>query len=209
MIHICAMNPRLILLLIGLVFASGCAVRPPDNPDNLCDIFEENRAWYKASTKAAKRWNGPVHVPMAIIYQESGFKAKAKPPRRYLLGFIPAGRKSSAYGYSQAKSPAWQDYKKATGNRGADRDNFADAVDFVQWYMDKTAQINKVSKWDTKAQYLNYHEGWGGYRRATYRSKDWLLGVANKVDRRALAYAEQYRGCEKNLSRGWLWRLLF
>ena len=193
--------------LIGLLSLVACAAQPPTNPDNLCDIFEQKRSWYKASKKSAEKWNGPIHVPMAILFQESSFKANAKPPRRYALGFIPAGRISSARGYSQAKSPAWQDYKRQTGNRGADRDNFADSVDFVHWYMDKTRKANGVSKWDAKAQYLNYHEGWGGYKRGTYGSKDWLIAVANKVEKRASLYGSQYNSCKEDLEKGWFSRL--
>ncbi len=32
------------------------------------------------------------------------------------------------------------DYIAATGKRGADRDEFADAVDFIGWYVNETAQ---------------------------------------------------------------------
>ncbi len=203
------MKLSLLLTILGSFALTACTTAPPKKPNDICKIYEEKRSWYKASEKAARKWKGPIHLPMAIMHQESAFKAKAKPPRRYILGFIPAGRKSSAYGYSQAKSPAWQDYKKATGNRGADRDNFADAIDFVQWYMDKTRQINGVSKWDAKNQYLNYHEGWGGYSRGSYKSKAWLLGVANKVEKRATMYGEQYAKCKKSLQGGWFKRLLF
>ena len=194
-------------VLCLLAALTACTASPPKHPDNLCKIFEEKRSWYKAAVKKAKKWDGPIHIPMAIIYQESAYKAKAKPPRRYLLGFIPMGRKSSSYGYSQAKSPAWQDYKKATGKSGADRDEFKDALDFVHWYMTKTREINGVSKWDARKQYLNYHEGWGGYRQGSYKSKAWLLKVAASVEKRANMYSTQYASCEKELSRGWLRRL--
>ena len=193
--------------LCTLITLVACAAKPPENPNNLCNIFEEKRGWYKASKKAAKKWDSPMHVPMAILFQESSFKAKAKPPRRYVLGIIPAGRVSSARGYSQAKSPAWQDYKRATGNRGADRDNFADSIDFVHWYMSKSQQVNGVSKWDAQNQYLNYHEGWGGYQRGSYKQKAWLIEVAAKVDKRSRMYAEQYQQCKKKLDKGWFSRI--
>lgn len=199
-------SATLLVSLLGLV---ACAAQPPKNPNNICDIFNEKRSWYKASKKASQKWGAPIQIPMAILFQESSFKAKAKPPRRYILGFIPAGRVSSARGYSQAKSPAWQDYKKATGNRGADRDNFADSVDFVQWYMDKSTQVNGTSKWDAKSQYLNYHEGWGGFKSGSYQQKAWLIQVAAKVDSRAKQYGEQLNSCKKDLDKGWLRRLFF
>ena len=43
--------------------------------------------------------------------------------------------RSSAYGYAQALEGTWDDYRKDTGRRGADRDDFADSSDFIGWYM--------------------------------------------------------------------------
>ncbi|WP_051202242.1 hypothetical protein [Ferrimonas senticii] len=195
---------------IGLIVSlSGCATPPPRNPENLCAIFEENRDWYHAAINTKEKWGVPVHVPMAMMYQESSFRHNAAPPMRYFLGFIPYGRASSAYGYAQAKTLTWEDYQRETGNGWADRDDFDDAHDFMGWFIYKTNKINGVSKWDAYAQYLNYHEGWGGYKRGTYRGKAWLPPVARKVDARAKRYAAQFRSCEKDLSRGWLWRLFF
>ena len=60
-----------------------------------------------------KRSGGtPVQVAMAVIKQESSFRHDARPPKDYLLGFIPWGHISSAYGYAQAQDPAWQDFQK-------------------------------------------------------------------------------------------------
>ena len=138
---------------------SSCATPPPQNPENICEIFREHRDWYSAAKDANKRWGVPIHIPMSMMYQESSFRHDAIPPRDYLLGFIPWGRVSSAYGYSQAKTMTWGDYINETGNSGADRDDFEDAIDFMGWFIFKTSKINKVSKWDAYNQYLNYHEG--------------------------------------------------
>ena len=145
---------------------------------------------------------------MAMMYQESAFKHDARPPMRFFLGIIPLGRPSSAYGYSQAKNASWKDYQRETGNGWADRKDFADAVDFMQWYIDKSRRVNGVSKWDGYALYLNYHEGWSGYKRKSYANKAWLIDTAKKVDARAKRYAAQYQRCEKKLKRGWFRRLL-
>ena len=48
-----------------------------------------------------------MHVPLAMMYQESSFKHDAAPPMEYFLGFIPIGRASDAYGYAQAKTMTW------------------------------------------------------------------------------------------------------
>ncbi len=189
---------------------AGCSTSPPKNAHNLCDIFEEKRDWYDAAADMKDEWGVPIHVPMAMMYQESSFRDDARPPRDYIFfGLIPWGRVSSAYGYSQAKTPTWQDYIRETGNSGADRDDFDDAIDFMGWFISKTHQVNGISKWDAYHQYLNYHEGWGGYKRKTYNKKGWLKGVARKVKSRSQTYAAQLRTCEEDLQRGWLWRLFF
>ncbi len=196
-----------LLVIIMVILNAGCTSMQPQSPHNLCDIFEEKRSWYKAAVKTKKRWGVPLQIPMAIMYQESSFKYDARPPRNYILGFIPWGYVSSAYGYAQAKTATWADYMRETDNNGADRDDFEDAMDFVGWFINKTHKINKVSKWDAKGLYLNYHEGWGGYRRGSHNSKGWLLKVSNKVKNRAQRYSAQYQQCKKELEAGWIRRL--
>lgn len=200
-----------IFFLIGIFLGlSGCSSSPPKNASNLCAIFKEKRDWYDAAADMSKRWKVPIHVPMAMMYQESSFRGDARPPRDYILfGLIPWGRVSSAYGFSQAKTPTWADYTRETGNSGADRDDFDDAIDFMGWFIAKTYKVNGVSKWDTYNQYLNYHEGWGGYKRKTYNKKAWLVKVAKKVDQRSVRYGGQLKSCEDDLKKGWLRRLLF
>lgn len=196
----------LILLSSSLVLVS-CATPPPQNTSNICAIFDEHRSWYHATAKASEKWGMPISIPISFMYQESSFRHNARPPMRYFLGFIPYGRGSSAYGYSQAQTPAWNDYVNENNRFFASRTNFADAVDFIGWYIDKTHQVNKIPKNDAYRLYLNYHEGWGGYRRGTYKSKAWLQNTARRVDERAKMYDQQLKSCENRLKRGWLGRL--
>ena len=198
---------KISLILLISVYLSGCATAPPKQPDDICKIFEEKEEWYFDAKDAQEKWGSPKHVLMAMMYQESSFKHDAAPPMEYFLGFIPIGRASDAYGYSQAKTMTWEDYIRETDNGGADRDDFDDAIDFMAWFVWKTHQVNGVSKWDAYAQYLNYHEGWGGYKRGTYRNKKWLMAVANKVKTRASRYAAQLKRCEADLDKSWLQRL--
>jgi hypothetical protein len=199
---------RITTFIFCALFLTACATPPPRHPENICDIFKENRDWYEASKDMKEQWGTPIHVPLAMMYQESSFKHDAQPPMRYFW-FIPIGRASSAYGYAQAKTMTWDDYQRETGNSWADRDDFADAVDFMGWFTYKTHQVNGVSKWDAYGQYLNYHEGWGGYRNKSYKKKPWLIKVSRKVDKRAKHYAVQLRGCQEYLDSSWLWRLFF
>jgi len=195
------LGPPLLTLLMVL---TGCATTPPSNPDNLCAIFREKPDWHDAAVDVREKWGVPVQVPFAMMYQESSFRHDALPPRYYFLGFIPWGRVSSAYGYAQAKDETWADYKREAGGWTASRDNLADALDFMGWYISKTQRINGVSKWDAYGQYLNYHEGWTGYRNRSYDNKAWLKRVAQQVLARAERFGAQYRSCEKDLDRGGL-----
>jgi hypothetical protein len=193
---------KLMVALISLLFLGSCATSPPRQVDNICSIFDEKRRWYEKALKSQKRWGSPISTMMAIMHQESRFRAKAKPPRTKILWIIPGPRKSDAYGYPQAKDSTWAWYKKSSGKRGADRDEFGDAIDFVGWYNAQTHKKNGVRLNDTYSLYLAYHEGHGGFSRRTYKNKGWLKKVASKVARRADSYNRQLAGCEKRMKKG-------
>lgn len=181
-----------ILLLLLLV---SCTTAPPRNVNDACAIFAEYDDWYPDAKAASQRWKVPIPVLLAIIHQESAFQADAQPPRRWHLGFIPGARPSSAYGYSQALDGTWDRYIAMTGKPGADRDDFADAVDFIGWYVNETTLRNGVARSDAYNQYLAYHEGQGGFAKGTYRNKPWLLELARKVSRQAARYGSQLARC--------------
>ena len=185
----------------------GCsATNPPGRPDDACSIFREKKGWYHEAADAHERWGVPIAIQLAFVRQESSFDGKAKPPRRTLLGFIPWRRRSTAMGYAQALESTWTEYRESTGARGADRDEFGDAVDFIGWYNSRSSKICSIPKNDAYRLYLAYHEGPTGYRRGSYRRKDWLITTARKVASRANTYQVQLARCEPELrkkKRGW------
>lgn len=195
----------LALVVLGSLILSGCTTNPPRNVDNVCAIFKEKDGWYQDSRRAFKRHGIPIHVQMAIMHQESRFRAKAKPPRRWIFGFIPWTRPSSAYGYAQVKQETWDWYTDKRGLWFSDRDDFADAVEFIGWYGKLSHKTLGISKWDAYKQYLAYHEGQGGFKRKTYLKKPWLVKVARKVKGRASRYHTQLARCEKSLQSPWWW----
>jgi len=197
------------LVLGFLIFTlSACATTQPRDATNVCSIFQEKRGWHKAAVKAEEKWGTSMHIPMAFMFQESTFRAKAKPPRRKLWGFIPWRRPSSAYGYAQALDGTWNEYIRSTGDYWRVRHDFADATDFIHWYIRQSSNMNKVSRADAYNLYLNYHEGPTGFARKSYSGKPWLLEAATRVQTRSQRYREQYQGCRASLKPGFFGRLM-
>lgn len=192
-----------ISLLITLLLLAACSTTspPPRNVSNACAIFAEYTDWYSDAKAASRRWEAPLPVLLAIIHQESAFRSDARPLRRKnFLGFTTVQRLSSAYGYSQALDGTWGDYIAATGNYGADRGEFDDAVDFVGWYVHQTEKRNQIAKHDAYHQYLAYHEGHAGFARGSYQQKPWLIKRAWQVNQQADRYRVQLARCEPQLA---------
>jgi len=197
-----------VMALAASILLNACVSAPPRNVADICDIFEERRSWYKAAREAERRWGVPIPVNMAFIYQESSFEARIKPERTKIIWIIPWSRPSSAYGYAQALDSTWAEYQQRSGNRGASRSNFADAIDFVAWYNSNSARQSRINSNNARDLYFAYHEGNAGFQRGTYRSKEWLLQAANRVQDNASRFSLQLDSCRRELDKPW-WRRLF
>jgi hypothetical protein len=197
-----------LIVLACLILQTSCASSPPSDVTDVCSIFEDRRSWYKAARNAEQRWGVPIAINMAFIYQESAFEARAKPARSRFLWIFPGPRASSAYGYAQALDTTWADYMAKAGSRGASRANFADAVDFVAWYNANSSRISRIDRDDARDLYYAYHEGNGGYQRGSYRSKQWLVDAAARVQSNSSRFATQLEGCRRELDKNWFQRLI-
>ncbi len=192
-------------LMCGLIAILGCATAPPENKEDICAIFEEKRGWYKQAKQASERWGSPIPVMMAIIHHESGFDGSAQPPRKRFLWIFPGSRPSTAYGYSQALDSTWEAYRQDSGNLGADRDDFGDAIDFVSWYNFQSHKECGIKANDAYHLYLAYHEGQAGFNRRTFKNKPGLKKVAQNVSKRSTIYHRQLQGCRKRLDESPWW----
>ena len=193
-----------ILILISFFILFSCASKPPAKQENICSIFEQKSSWYRLANKSYEKWGSPIHVQMSILRQESAFQNRVKPERTKILGVIPWKRKSSAFGYTQAIDATWDWYRTENKKPLASRVNFADAIDFTGWYINKSNKINGISKSDAYSQYLAYHEGHGGYRKQSYKNQNWLIDVANKVKLRSDKYRSQLNECEHKFKKKFL-----
>jgi len=199
------MKKLIVLGLAILMVLSGCFSTPAREVTNICDLLDEKVSWYKAVKKSEEKWGAPMHLQLAIIYQESHFASNAKPPRNKIFGIIPGARPTTSFGYTQAKKTTWDWYQLKTGNKSAKRDNFTDAVDFVGWYVNQSFLRSKISKTNAYRQYLAYHEGHGGYNNKTYENKAWLIDIAKKVEKKSNTYKSQLSQCRTKLDKNRVW----
>ena len=184
-------------LAVLLSACGGKQFSAPRNLDDACVLQSERPRYFAAMRAAERKWGVPLAVQAAIIHAESRFIGDARTPVRYALGVIPMGRQSSAMGYSQALDGTWDEYRRETGNRRADRTDIRDATDFVGWYSNKSRERNGIALNDSRNLYLAYHDGHTGFSRGTYNAKPWLLQVADRVASRAVTYDQQLRSCRR------------
>lgn len=184
-----------LIILVASCGGSAGKYSAPRNLDDICALKRERPHYIRAMEKVERRWNVPVPVQAAVIYQESKFIGDARTSFKYVLGVIPMGRRSSAYGYAQALDATWKEYQESSGGRRAKRDRIEDATDFMGWYMNRSYERNGIPLNDAAKQYLAYHEGHTGYARGSYNSKAWLLRVASEVGARSELYTTQLMNC--------------
>ncbi|MCY4094057.1 MAG: transglycosylase SLT domain-containing protein [Gammaproteobacteria bacterium] len=181
---------------VAIIALSACvSTSTPSNTENICQIFDEKRSWYRSAARSERKWGIPISIMMAVIYKESSFRATVRPPREKILGFIPGKRKSSSLGYSQAKEETWNDYIQATKNRTASRTNFADSIDFVGWYLNRAVRHLGVAPSNTEALYASYHVGLSGYQSGAWRDSSTIRNSIATFQRQVQRYERQIRTC--------------
>ena len=147
------------LAMLAVLLASGSANAAPKDPNNICTILAQNkrlvyRSCESSALGTADAYRFSVYTSRIVICGQGETAAQK--------GFAVLAvwrRSSSAYGYAQATDEAWKDYKKDTGRRFVQRDDFADALDFIGWYNDRSHKRLKLRKNDAYRLYLAYYNG--------------------------------------------------
>ncbi|TWF54931.1 transglycosylase SLT domain-containing protein [Neorhizobium alkalisoli] len=188
---------RIAFFIALLALSLTACASTPKRINDACAIFDQRDGlfnnWSRQARSASREYGVPVPILMATIYVESGFQARAKPPRKYVLGFIPWGRVSSAYGYAQALDGTWSAYQKDTGRWAASRSDFGDAIRFVAWYHYQSHVRNGIPLDHTYNLYLAYYTGQAGYARGQFGSG--VKQTAQKSAAMAERYESQLRRC--------------
>ncbi len=185
---------RFFIMVLTALLLTACGGRAFDR-DDLCSVYEAHPEWERGAQAAEERWGIPQELIMAVIRYESSFVGDAEAPRRRYFGLIPGERLSSAYGFSQALNQTWKEYQERTGNDSAKRDDFADAADFVGWYLNRTHRSLQIPRSDGYHLYLAYHQGHRGFLRRDYEQKPRLMRVARKVNTARMTYRIQLKKC--------------
>jgi hypothetical protein len=192
--------PLHITAIAFLLVLGGCA-SAPNRINDVCAVFEQKDGWFDSWSVAAKQtereYGVPVPILMATIRKESGYNANSRPPRTKLLGFIPWTRPSSAYGYSQALDDTWAQYKRETGKYRADRNDFADAVNFIGWYHNQSHLKNGIELDDAYHLYLAYYFGQVAFTRGDWKNNANMQKVARSTAEMAYSYATQLQACSQ------------
>ena len=187
-----------LLVVFALFFVHSCSLGTsiPKSQNNACEILDHRKSWTRAVKASSNKWGVSEALQLAFIRTESNFRPRARTPRKYLLGIIPNGRISSAYGYAQALDGTWDWYKKSSGNRSARRSNFSDATDFIGWYVDQSTKKLGIAKSDVYNQYLAYHEGHVGFSRKKPNFSKAIIAVAKRTKSHANNFNAQLKKCK-------------
>ncbi|MGD8640649.1 MAG: transglycosylase SLT domain-containing protein [Gammaproteobacteria bacterium] len=201
-----AFNKDSLLLLVSLLSGLGGCASQPANITDTCELLNEEIRWYDYARHTSNKWNVDIGTQLAFMRQESAFNEDAQPPRTTILWIIPWKRPTSAYGFAQAVDGTWEWYQEDTGNTDAERDDFADASDFIGWYINKSSMKLGIARNDVVSQYLAYHEGHGGFESKSYQQKKGLMSTAQKVAKNADKYNRRLAQCESDLQhQAWWW----
>ena len=190
-VNILRMHALSLLFLLGLASCSSTG-----DTDDLCALLAGHPDWRAPLQQASVDSGIAEAVLMAIMRHESDFEADARPYKRWLFDLVETEeRLSSAYGYAQALDATWAEYQQIRRRPDARRDAFADAVDFMGWYLQRAVRALAIAPNDARELYLAYHQGLTGYREARYEGKRLLLDAADRVERSAKKYAAQWQHC--------------
>jgi len=76
------MKKLIVLSVAVLIVLSGCFSTPAREVTNICNLLDEKVSWYRAAKASEEKWKVPMHLQLAIIYQESHFASKCQATKK-------------------------------------------------------------------------------------------------------------------------------
>lgn len=163
------------LILLFAVFA-GAPVSAQTN--DVCALLQNHEGWAEDLDAAHERWGISKGAILAIIDQESRFRATAS--------------NGVNYGYAQSNPTTWRWFARNSGQSGASRTDFGDSAQFIGWHFKTMNQKLGIGMDNVASQYLAYKMGEGGYARSGMTSSAHTRQVAARAHR----FNAQLEGCE-------------
>ena len=182
---------RSLLAYVTVAFVLTGCVHQRLEVSNACDILHNHPDWYSYHLHFENKYAVPMSTVMAIIALESGYDAKARPVKSWLINkYIPWQYASSSYGYSQATNASWADFQRANPYSIFTRSDYVSSVAFVSWYLATYAVSKNILK--VQDQYVVYHDGPNkALDKVSPATRDYAKRVAAMAD----SYASQLKSC--------------
>lgn len=165
-----------IVLIACLIF--GFALPANAQTANACNLLASHPQWKDDVIEASQRWGISKGAILAIIDQESRFRATAS--------------NGVNYGYAQSNPRTWNWFLRDADMGERARTDFNASAHFVGWHFKTMSRRIHASMSDVVNQYLVYKMGEGGYRNGIPTS---ARAIANRVAANARRFEEQLSGC--------------
>ena len=164
-----------ISFLIAICFCAPASAQTND----VCALLDSHTGWSADLNQASDKWGISKGAILAIIDQESRFRATVS--------------NGVNYGYAQSNPQTWRWFARDAGMSSASRTNFGDSAHFIGWHFKTMSRRLGLSMDNVAGQYLAYKMGEGGYRS---RGNSGGSAHSRQVAARAARFNGQLESCE-------------
>lgn len=161
-------------------FVAICICTPAISQTNdVCALLDNHAGWSEDLDQASEEWGISKGAILAIIDQESRFRATAS--------------NGVNYGYAQSNPQTWRWFMRDADRPDASRTDFGDSAHFVGWHFKTMSKRLGLGMDNVAGQYLAYKMGEGGYRA---RGNSGGSAHSRQIAARAERFDSQLENCE-------------
>lgn len=151
-----------------------------------CGLLDRQEGWADALKVASQTWRVSPGTLLAVIDQESRFRANA-------MGAGATGPNGVRnFGFAQANLRTWNWFLRDTGRGSGARTDFALSVQFVGWHFATMERRLGIPRDQTVRHYLVYKMGEGGFRRGASAAS---RAIATRLSSRAQTHDTALQAC--------------